>query len=305
MKTLSQMSKKQLGYLEGAISIVINTILFGIKFWIGRSLHSVAMVSDSWHTFSDSLTSVLVVIGFYIAARPADKEHPFGHGRAESIASLIIGTLLTIVGLNFFTESINRLIHNQAMQFTWTAAVIFLVSVVVKEALAQFSFWAGRRTNSLSLTADGWHHRSDAIVSGLIVIGGIFNSRFWWIDGVLGLVVSLLILHAAIMIIKPNVHLFLGEKMDPVLEKKIRIAVKDHFPNVADMHHFHMHRYGEHIEVTFHARMNPDIPLNEAHRTTHEIAFCLKKEQSIEATVHLEPSRRQMPAELKKQQERS
>lgn len=86
------MSKRSLGLIEGWVSIVLNTILFGVKYWVGTASGSVAMIADAWHTLSDTLTSVVVIVGFRVSARPADGEHPFGHGRAEAISSIIIGT---------------------------------------------------------------------------------------------------------------------------------------------------------------------------------------------------------------------
>src|SRR4030065_335177 len=99
MKPLSLWSKKQIGYLEGLVSIAVNTLLFAFKFWVGTAFNSVAMTADAWHTLSDSFTSIVIIIGFWIAARPADREHPYGHGRFEQVASIIIGTLLVVAGL--------------------------------------------------------------------------------------------------------------------------------------------------------------------------------------------------------------
>src|SRR5512137_2886387 len=96
---------RSLGYIEGWASIVLNTSLFFVKYWAGTRFGSVAMVADAWHTLSDTLTSVVVVVGFFIASRPADRGHPFGHGRAEPIGAVIIATLLAVVAVNFMTES--------------------------------------------------------------------------------------------------------------------------------------------------------------------------------------------------------
>ncbi len=102
-------SSKTLGYLEGWLSVGLNTALFFFKYWAGTRFGSVAMVADAWHTLSDTLTSVVVIVGFFIASRPADKGHPFGHGRAEPIGAVVIAVLLAVVGVNFLQESINRL----------------------------------------------------------------------------------------------------------------------------------------------------------------------------------------------------
>ncbi len=154
-------SSKKLGYTEGIVSIIVNTLLFGIKIWVGLAASSVAMTADAWHTLSDTLTSLVVILGFWISSRPKDEEHPFGHGRAEVIASVVIATLLAVVGVSFFKNSVHELIVRQNANFTTLSLVVFAVSAVIKEGLARFSLWAGKKTKSQSLIADGWHHRSD------------------------------------------------------------------------------------------------------------------------------------------------
>jgi cation diffusion facilitator family transporter len=106
-KQISKKYKTSIGYLEGTISIILNTLLFGLKYWVGIKTFSIAIIADAWHTLSDSLTSLVVIIGFKVSSKPADKKHPFGHGRAEIISSVIIGTMLAIVGFNFLIASIN------------------------------------------------------------------------------------------------------------------------------------------------------------------------------------------------------
>ncbi|GAI77757.1 unnamed protein product, partial [marine sediment metagenome] len=161
---VSKKNKIFLGYLEGIISIFLNTFLFGLKYWVGMKTFSIAIIADAWHTLSDSLTSLVVIIGFKISSKPADKEHPFGHGQAEIVSSIIIGTMLAIVGFNFLIASIQRFTNQQSAVYGTSAIIVFLISVIVKEGLAQFSIRAGKKIDARSLIADGWHHRSDALV---------------------------------------------------------------------------------------------------------------------------------------------
>ena len=277
------------GYLEGGLSVILNTGLFALKFWVGTISGSIAMIADAWHTLSDTLTSLVLLLGFWMAARRPDEEHPFGHGRAEIISALIIGALLAVVGFGFLKESVVRLQHQAAATFGPVAMIVFGASVLLKEGLAQFSLWAGRRTNSESLKADGWHHRSDAIASALIVLGGLLGTRFWWLDGVMGICVSLLILYATYDIMKHAASPLLGEAPDGAMERRIQEIVRAVAPNVHALHHFHMHRYGEHVELTFHIRLPADLKLAEAHETTTRIETALRDQLNIEATIHAEP----------------
>ncbi len=292
MKDRILTSRKSLAYLEGWLSIIINTVLFGLKYWVGLRIHSVSMVADAWHTISDTLTSAIVIVGFWFASRPADKKHSFGHGRAEAIASLIIGTLLAVIGLSFLKDSILRLIHHEAANFTLLAVVVFLISAFIKEALAQFSFWAGRKIQARSLIADAWHHRSDAVASGLIVVGAIIGKYFWWIDGVMGIGVSILILQATTSIIRGASSYLMGESASSNLENQIQDAIRkaDASIQCESVHHLHVHDYGEHKELTAHIRLPADMKIDDAHDIVTKIEKAIKEELKLEITIHVEPS---------------
>lgn len=280
-----------LGYLEGWISIFINTLLFVFKYWAGLATGSVAMVADAWHTISDTLTSIIVIIGFWLSSRPADTNHPFGHGRAESIASIIIATLLGVVGFNFFIESISRIVSNQPIQFSMFAIIVFGISAVLKEGLAQFSIWAGKKIGSNALKADGWHHRSDAIASIVILVGAIFGSSILWLDGVLGLGVSLLILWATFEILKNSVNVLLGQQPDKGLIEEIKTIIMSVNPNITNIHNIKLHTYGELKELTVHINLPNDMTFKEAHQISYTIENKLLTEKSIRTTVHFEPQK--------------
>ena len=281
------MESKKLAYVEGIVSIVINTVLFGLKYWIGIMTGSIAIIADAWHTLSDSLTSIVVILGAKVSSKPADKNHPFGHGRAESVASIIIGVLLFIVGSNFFFDAIQRLRSKEAAIFSTSSIIIFIISVITKEAMAQFSFWAYNKTKSHSLKADGWHHRSDAIASAIILISIFLGKNLWWIDGVFGIIVSLLIVYTAIDIMKEAAQPILGEipKQDSI-EKIIKIGERF---NLNDIHHIHEHSYGSHLEYTMHVYMPKDSPIYKAYSITKKFREVLRKELNIESTVYIKP----------------
>lgn len=282
--------KTKLSYLEGWISIVINTVLFVLKYWAGMTSGSVAVMADAWHTLSDSLTSVVVLVGTKMAAKSPDEEHPFGHGRAELIASIIIGVLLALVGLNFLIEAIVKLRNQETATYGWFVVIVFTISVVLKEGLAQFSIRAGNKVDSKSLKADGWHHRSDAIASFIIVVGVFAGQYFWWVDGVLGIMVALLIFYATYEIMKESIDPLIGEKPDKKLIGQMEAISKAIIKDKVDLHHIHVHRYGMSTELTFHVKFLHDISFKEAHNHITQIEKQLKKELNINATIHFEPS---------------
>jgi len=247
------------------------------------------MKADAWHTLSDTLTSLIVIVGFWISARKPDDKHPFGHGRAELISAVIIGTLLSIVGFEFLRESISRLMLHQGVLFNATAIIIFLLSVLLKEAMASFSIWAGKKIESRALIADGWHHRSDAIASGVIVIGAFFGRYFWWIDGVAGIFVSFLIFYATYDILQQSISALLGEKPDDKFIDKLTHFILSAYPQVSNFHHLHVHKYGDLMEITFHLHFPMNMSIKEAHDITTAIEKSIRNEFKMEATIHIEP----------------
>jgi len=278
-----------LKYLEGWLSIVVNLFLFILKYWAGIVTGSIAIIADAWHTLSDSLSSIVVLVGVKVSNKPADKEHPFGHGRAELIASIIIGMLLAVIAFNFVLESIDKLKNHESVQFGKIAIIATVVSIIVKEGIAQFAFWAGKKTKSVSLKADAWHHRSDAISSVIILVGIFLGPYFWWIDGVLGLVVAMMIFYAAYEIINDASGPLLGEEAEAGLIQQIKEISKQKAGFDVNVHHIHMHRYGDHIELTFHIRLPKDTSLEKAHDISSEIELKLKQDLNIFATIHTEP----------------
>lgn len=201
----------------------------------------------------------------------------------------MIGVLLAVVGGSFLLDSVRRLISFKAATFSVAAIVVFTISIVVKEALAQFAFWAGRRLNSRAVSADGWHHRSDAIASALIVIGALVGRSTWWMDGALGIAVSLLILWTALDIVRGSSSPLLGESVDRVTEARVAEAIRAEYPAVEDVHHLHVHRYGTNVELTVHVRLPARMTVAEAHAISQRMEQRLGGDLGIVATVHVEP----------------
>lgn len=286
-----KLETSKLGYIEGFVSIIVNVVLFIFKMWVGILVGSVALIADAWHTLSDTLTSGIVIIGVWISKKPADKKHPFGHGRAELIGAIIISIILALVGINFIIDSINQLINKVNVNYSKIAIIVTAISIFVKEGLAQFSIWAGKKAKLNSLIADGWHHRSDAITSIIILIGIFLSPYFWWIDGVLGLIVSLFIFKAAYDVFKDTSTMLMGEKPDNELIDKIKQTIKAVAGDTLDFHHEHYHRYGEHVEISFHLCLPGELSLDETHSIIDKIELEIKNKYNVDATIHAEPKR--------------
>lgn len=285
-----KLDKSNWAFFEGWLSIIGNIFLFGLKYWAGLATGSIAIMADAWHTLSDSLSSVIVIIGAKISKKPADEEHPFGHGRADLISAFIIGILLLLVAFDFVTESYHTLINREASEFGMLAIVVMIISIVSKELLAQFAYYGARKTGSKVLKADGWHHRSDAISSLVILVGIFLGSYFWWVDGVLGILVALLIGHAAYEIIKDSIHSLLGESPSNGIVKEIKILCLEVYPADAEPHHFHIHTYGDHTEMTFHIRLPHDMPIKQAHDIATLLEKAIIEKYGFVSTIHIEPN---------------
>lgn len=272
-----------------AITILItNTLLVILKYWVGLQLSSVAIMAEAWHSLSDSLTTIIVLVGFKMASKPADKEHPFGHGRMEVISSLIIALVLFLVVFNFFVEATNRLIQRQSVQYTQTALIIFIISLAVKELMAQVSIRVGRKIKSDSLISDGWHHRSDAFASLIVVVGIFLNPYFWWIDGVMGIIISLIIAKIAIDILRDTISRLIGEKPEESFIRELEKIVRENTFKDVKLHHVHLHKYGNHRELTLHIVLPKDMKLDKAHQIATDLEKIINTEMSVDTTIHVE-----------------
>lgn len=283
------MNKEKAGYLEGIISIVVNSVLFVLKFWAGIVTGSIALTADAWHTLSDSLSSMIVVIAVKLSSQKPDDEHPFGHGRWEQIAALFIAFLLAVIAFDFLRDSIIQFSNKESTEFGTIAILVTIVSIITKEALAQYAFYVGRKTDNVSIKADGWHHRTDALSSVVVLVGILFANQFWWIDSVLGGVISLMLFYATYEIAKEAINKLLGEKPGPELIEKIKKSIDHYDVEELHLHHFHIHNYVGHRELTFHIKLKNDLSIVEGHKIATDIENIILEKFNITSTVHIEP----------------
>ncbi len=276
-------------YLSAWLSIATNLVLFLLKLWVGLLTNSVAIIADAWHTLSDSISSIIILVGIKISEKKANKKYPFGFGRVDIIASIILGILLSVVGFEFMIKGIKSLLNKDVANFGWLAIVVTIISILVKEAMAQFSFWSAKKTGKKSLKADAWHHRSDALSSLLILIGIFISKYFWWIDGLLGIILALIIFYTAFEILKDNILSFLGESPDDKLIGKLKIIANKEAKFDTALHHVHIHNYGNHTEITFHIVLPAKMTIEQAHKITENIEQQISNELDMIATIHIDP----------------
>lgn len=279
------------GYSAGWLSIIVNTLLAVLKYWSGVVTGSVALIADAWHTISDTLSSVAVLFATRTSRKPADREHPFGHGRADLIMSVAIGVVIGTVGFNFMLDAATDLADPQPVQYGRIGLAAVLVSIVAKEVLAQFAFFAARRSGMKSIRADGWHHRSDSVTSIIVLLGILFAGDSHWIDAALSLVVALFLIGAAWKVIWDSARPLLGESPNHRTLNGIRATGERISPMFNTVHHVHIHRYGSHTEMTCHVNMDEHMSVGDAHDLVDDFEQALRDDMGLEPTVHIEPER--------------
>jgi cation diffusion facilitator family transporter len=283
------MDKAKAGYIEGVASVIVNSALFILKFWVGITTGSIALTADAWHTLSDSISSIIVIIAVRLSSKKADKEHPFGHGRWEQIASLFIAVFLGIIAYDFLKSSVIQFYDKKPVEYGSTAIIATIVSIAVKELLAQYAFYIGRKTNNASVKADGWHHRTDALSSIVVLTGILFARRFWWIDSALGAIIALMIFYAMYEIMRESITKLLGEEPSKELVDKITEEVKNLYKDDLKIHHFHLHDYVVHQELTLHIRLKKDLTIENGHRIATDIEDMIEMKFGMATTIHVEP----------------
>ena len=277
------------GCLEGWVSIVGNIVLFILKLLAGLAINSIALIADAFHTLSDVLTSIVVVIGFKISERPSDVEHPYGHGRMEMIATLIIGVLLTMTGVHFFVDSLNRLFHQQPVTGTWLVFGFILASSLVKEWMARFSINLANLIRSDTLKADAWHHRSDAIASVLVAVGiAMAFVHIYWVDALLAMVVSILIGYVGVDLCRPSINVLMGKTPSRDFLERMESCVRS-VRGVKNVHDIQVHDYGNRRVTSLHIEVDKNISVEHGHRIADEAEKHLADELKIVATVHIDP----------------
>lgn len=284
------------GSLEAWVSIIGNILMFCAKFCIGILINSIALITDAFHTLSDTATSGVVLLGFKASTKAPDKEHPFGHGRGEHIATVVIAVILAVVGVKFMYDSIDRFIHPQLVQGTLFIALLMIVFGVLKELMAWFSMALGKKIDSSALIADAWHHRVDAITNYLIAVAifgiAIFGPLYNYIilDAILGIVISVLIIYTGYKIAATSADALIGKVTDKkTLEflNSIAVSVK----GVKDVHEITVHDYSGVKAVSMHVNVEPNLSTENAHEIANKIEKLITEDRKIcaLATVHVEP----------------
>ena len=285
----SKTYRNQIGIFQGWVSTAVNSLLFIFKLFAGLITGAVSLIADAVHTLSDVVTSLIVIWGFNQSKKPADMGHPYGHGRAEYIATLIISVLLCVAGIEFIETAIDRIQNPILIISDWWMVAILGLTVIIKEITARYAKFLSSKIASGLLHADAWHHRTDAVSSILVLIALIAgNFGYPSVDGWAGLFVALILVYTGFDIARDSVDDLIGKPPDEVELDTIRdIALS--VPGALGVHDISVHSYGLDKFVSIHAEINAKKSAAEAHDISEEIESKLEKAMGVEPTVHLDP----------------
>lgn len=292
------------GILSSVVGILCNVLLFGVKLLIGLFMHSIAVMADAFNNLSDAASSVISFVGVKMASKPADEEHPFGHGRMEYIAAFIVAFLVIQVGFSFFKSSAGKLMNPEEITFQLVPFVILVLSVGVKLWMGLFNRKLGKRINSKVMLATSADSMGDVVTTSATIVS-ILICRFAGIniDAAAGLLVSLMVMWAGISIAKETLEPLIGEAVDPELYKKITDLVEA-YDGILGTHDLIVHNYGPSKSMaSIHAEVPRDVDIEESHEIIDRVEREVARELGIFLVIHMDPIEVKDEEVLKSKQE--
>lgn len=283
-------ARQKCGERAGAIGIGVNLILFAVKLAVGVACGAVAVVADALNNLSDAGTSLAMIFGFRIAGRPADAEHPFGHGRAEYLAGLFVAAVILLVGVELFRTSIEKIFAPEPLSIDRIGVIFLALSLLLKVGLASMYFKVGKRIQSAALEAAGTDSLTDCIATtGVLVSLGAYALAGINIDGWAGVFVSGFILYSGWEALRAAADPLMGTANDSALAADIRRIVMEE-KGVLGVHDLVLHGYGAgRTFATLDIELPAEMPLIEAHNIADRVERRIQSALSISVTVHIDP----------------
>ena len=277
-------------YFAGIIGMLINFVLFLIKLSIGTFVGSIAIVADGFNNLSDTASSAITMIGIKLANAPADKNHPYGHGRIEYISALAVSALVMLVGFQLAWSSIGRVLNPVPITFSWLSFSLLLISIFFKLWLSLFNKKVGERINSSALKAAGVDAFGDVLVSSTVLVSFVIAPFMpFAIDGFIGIGVAIFILYMSFNLIGETVSPLLGEAPDTDLVEAIHEKIKT-YPHILGVHDLVIHNYGVgRIMATIHVEFLATLDIMEIHEIIDQAERELSDELNIQLVIHMDP----------------
>lgn len=278
------------GVLASIVGIFCNVFLFAVKFVVGLVLHSVSVTADAFNNLSDAGSSIISFVGVKMAEKPADKDHPFGHGRIEYIAALVVSFLVLEVGFTFLKDSFGKILHPETMNFQIVSVVILIFSIAVKLWLGLFNRRLGEKIDSKVMMAVFTDSMGDVITTSATILSLIFFAVTGInIDGIVGVGVALVVMWAGVGIARDTLEPLIGQAIDPEVYEEIKHFV-ERYDGIEGTHDLIVHNYGPGRSMaSIHAEVPNDVDIEQSHEIIDRIEREAAKELGIFLVIHMDP----------------
>ena len=278
------------GKLAGGVGIVCNLILFLLKLVIGTISGSVSITADAVNNLSDASSSIISLLGFKLAERPADAEHPYGHGRYEYLSGLSVAVLIIVIGVEILKNGIDKILNPTKVEFSIALVAILIFSILLKLWMMIFNKNAGKRISSSTLMATAADSRNDVISTGAVLIGAIIShTTALELDGFIGVGVAVFIFISGFRLIKEMIDPMLGTAPDEEMVKKIRDKIIE-YPGVLGIHDLIVHDYGPSRQfASVHVEMAAEEDVIQSHDTIDNIESDFREKENINLIIHYDP----------------
>ena len=282
--------RQRYGVVSGVVGILCNALLCTAKIAAGLLTGAVSIVADGINNLSDGGSCVVSLLGFKMAGKPADDKHPFGHGRIEYVAGLIVSFIIVLMGVELAKTSLDKIFHPEEISFSWITPAVLGISILVKLWMCFFNRKMGDKIDSAVLRATAMDSLSDVAATSAVLAGFVIG--YWArvnLDGYLGVLVALFILYTGVSTAKGTLDLLLGEAPDPEFVKQIQQEVLS-LPEIIGVHDLIVHNYGPgHSVVSLHAEVPCDVDILKIHDTIDNAERDLKKKFDCEVVIHMDP----------------
>jgi cation diffusion facilitator family transporter len=272
------------------VGILCNFLLFALKITVGTISGSVAITADAMNNFSDATSSVVTLIGFKLAEKPADEDHPYGHARYEYLSGLAVAAMIVVIGVELGQTSVQKILNPSPVEFTIPVAVVLIGSILVKLWLSLFNSTLGKKISSDTLLATATDSRNDVISTGAVLLAAVVQAVFKWnVDGIMGLLVALFILYSGAMMAKDIISPLLGETASPELRDLIVKEVENQ-EKILGYHDLMVHDYGPGQRfASMHVEMDQKEDPLQCHELIDEVERrCLDK-HNVHLVLHYDP----------------
>lgn len=282
--------RQRYGVVSSVVGILCNALLCTAKIAAGLLTGAVSIVADGINNLSDGGSCVVSLLGFKMAGKPADDKHPFGHGRIEYVAGLVVSFIIVLMGVELAKTSLDKIFHPEEISFSWITPAVLGISILVKLWMCFFNRKMGDKIDSAVLRATAMDSLSDVAATSSVLAGFVIG--YWArvnLDGYLGVLVALFILYTGVSTAKGTLDLLLGEAPDPEFVKQIQQEVLS-YPEIIGVHDLIVHNYGPgHSVISLHAEVPCDVDILKIHDTIDNAERDLKKKFDCEVVIHMDP----------------